>query len=165
MVTERVQAAYTPSDGGAAGFSAATAPTADYIANLINEVSSDIDMALGSVGYSIPATTPSEFVLWCGQLCADGVAAIALKSLAPGQIYSPNGGPVTPAYAYYQKLYDDRIKGILNRDLVWPGAPMGNASLPSTYLTDNPSNNPFDDGFTWGQQPEFSIRPILRPQL
>lgn len=144
------------------GFSADTAPTTTQLDALLLMVAAEINVHLGSVGFDVPVVTPATFAAWLGLVNAEGVAAIALKALAPGSQSSSNGGPVVPAYAFYEKRYQDALKMIDKRDLTFPGVSVGNAVLSSTYLMDNPDNDPLTDGFTSGQQPRFSIGSNLR---
>lgn len=147
----------------AAGFTTTTYPTETQLTELILETSAEIDMALGSVGYTIPVTTPASAVSWLKAICNYGAAAEALKSAFPESIQSTNGGPIVPAYAFWEKRYQDALAMIRSREMVLAGAPMANGSLAETYLTDNPDNDPFNDGFEDGQQPIFSTLESLRP--
>jgi hypothetical protein len=154
--------------GQNAAFSGSTAPKDTQVTDMMAGVAAEIDMHLSSVGYTVPATTPAEFVVWLAQVNADGAVARVLKSAFPNSIVSQNGGPVIPAYAYYEKKYQDALRAIDERTVSPAGASVGSAMLARTYLTDNPLNTGNDgaDGFQdadWGQadQPAFSMQRVF----
>ncbi len=147
----------------AAGFTTTTIPTELQLLAFIEETSAEIDMALGSVGYVTPVTTPASAVTWLKAVCNYGVAAEALKAAFPESVQSSNGGPVIPAYAYWEKRYQDALALIREGSMSLPDAPTTGAQDAQTYLTDNPDNNPFEDGTSEGQQPIFSLYESLRP--
>lgn len=73
------------------GFHAGSTPTNIEVDTLIEGVSAEIDVHLGSGGYTIPVTTPATFLTWLGLVCCYGVAAEVLKIFAPESVASENG--------------------------------------------------------------------------
>lgn len=144
------------------GFPSQTAPDTIQLLALIDEHSAEIDMVLGTVGYTTPVTTPASAVTWLKLVCEYGVAAAAIKSAFPETIQSNNGGPAIPAYAFWEKRYQDALKALRERTITLPGVVMSGSQNAQTYLTDNPTNDPFNDGFETGQQPVFSTLESLR---
>lgn len=151
-----------------AAFSVSTAPTIVQVQQFIDGISAEIDMHLGSAGYSIPATTPASFVTWLDQANQYGAIAMVLKAEFPETQGGTNGNPIIPAWSFWEKRYQDALTDIDKRVIVVPGASMGNITLPSTYLTDNPTNPGPDgsDGFTgvgYGDQdqPVFGMQTVF----
>lgn len=147
-----------------AAFSASTAPTSTQITVMLADISAEIDMTLASVGYTVPIVTAGTFLTYLGLVCQYGVVAEVLKSAFPESQSSPNGGPVIPTYAFWEKRYQDALTKLGSRAIVAPDAGMANGSQARNYLTDNPDNAGADeaDGFEgegWGvnQQPIMSM--------
>lgn len=146
------------------GMGNSATPSGVDVEALIEETSAEIDMALSSVGYTIPVSSPVAATTWLKLICEYGTAALVCRSAFPESQTVPNGSPNVPVYAFYEKRYQDAITKILNRDIVLVGVEMGSASLASTYLTDNPDNDPWNDGSTSGQQPIFMVGKRLQPE-
>lgn len=114
-------------------------PDAAQVAEIIEDVSAEVDIHLLSAGFVSPATTPTSFVRWLGLVTQEGAAAIILKSAYPETMSNANGGPVIPAYAYYEKKYQDSLKLIDSRNLNIATAEDGETVVgPSSYFTLNP---------------------------
>lgn len=136
-----------------------TKPNPTQIEAIIEDASAEVEMYLASSGYDVPVTAPANFLAWVGLVVQYGSLAAVLKSMFPeAQTAGDNGAPVIPAYAFWEKRYQGAIKMILDRKISIPGAGMGNATLARNYLTDNPDNDPTQDGDTYGQQPYFSMQ-------
>lgn len=147
-----------------AAFSSATAPTSTQITTMITDLSAEIDMTLASVGYTVPVTAAGTFLTYLGLVCQYGVVAEVLKAMFPESTANPNGGPVIPAWAFWEKRYQDALTKLGTRKIVDPTAPMSSDSLARSYLTDYPDNSGADgnDGFTGpafgqGDQPVFAM--------
>lgn len=143
------------------GFSTTTTPTTAQVDTFRTMISGEIDMHLGAVGYVTPVTTPTAFTDWLSLVESEGTAAMVLKAFAPESIVSDNGGPVVPAYSFWESRYKAALKAIDERKVTSETAAM-TGGLARTYLTDYPDNNPFDDGSTDGQQPIASMGSSLR---
>lgn len=137
-------------------------PNSTQLLALIGETSSEIDIVLSSVGYTTPVSAPTAAVNYLKLVCEYGVAAEVIKIAFPEAQTQNNNTAVLGAGDFWEKRYQNALDRLLSRDLVLVGVDMGNSSLASTYLTDNPDNDPFEDGFTDGQQPVFSMSDRLR---
>lgn len=144
-----------------APISTQTSPNVTQVQAMIAGVSAEVDMHLASSGYVVPVTTPDVMVTWLGQVTAYGVVAEVLKSQFPETQVAPNGGPVIPAYAFWETRYQNALKAIDNRTIVSGDAAMSGASLARTYQTDNPENIPWEDGTPHDQQPYISMQKVF----
>lgn len=76
-----------------------TAPTAEQVDRIIEEISAELDVRLARAGVgTLPVTTPAYFVTWLESVCNYGVAAAVLKSMFPAAV----GAAETPAYAFWE---------------------------------------------------------------
>lgn len=146
----------------AGGFASDTTPTSAQVDTFRTQIAAEIDMHLGGVGYVTPATSPATFTAWLSLVESEGVSAMVLKSFAPESIVSDNGGPVVPAYAFWESRYKAALKAIDDRTIVGVGAAITETGLAASYLYDNPDNDPFTDDSTDGQQPLASMSSRLR---
>lgn len=120
-------------------FSTGTTPTLAQVNTMITDIAAEIDVHLASKGYTVPITTPAYLLTWAGDLNSWGAAAIALKAYAPEQTQVQNGGPVIPAYAFYEKKYQDALKLIDSGELTIAAAEAASPVVgPSSYFTLNP---------------------------
>lgn len=139
--------AYTTTDGvnGVLGDHAATSsstPTVTQLSAMIDGINSQIDTCLKSVGVaSVPVSsgTDSVFATFLGEVNKWGAAAEFLKGMFP----EATGPGENPAFAFWQKKYDDVIKGWKDPDGPF-GLPTGllggpGDADPSTYFTRNPN--------------------------
>jgi hypothetical protein len=115
-----------------------TKPSTTQLTPIISEVEGYIESILAAKGIAVPVTLPAYFEQALEGISVAGCAARVLKSMFPDAI----GAGETPAYAYWQKLFDDGIKGLVDGSLI-PDDPevIGSASgyvAPSTYFTNNP---------------------------
>lgn len=114
-------------------------PDAAQTTEIIADVSAEVEIHLLSAGFTIPAGAPSSFLRWVGLVVQEGTAAIVLKSAYPETMQAANGGPVIPAYAYYEKKYQDALKLIDSGNLNVLDAEAGEPIIgPSSYFTRNP---------------------------
>src|SRR3990167_10860939 len=63
---------------------AATAPTETQATALITDIDNEVNVALSSVGVTVPVTAPAYFLGWLGLVVSYGAAAAILKSMFPG---------------------------------------------------------------------------------
>lgn len=148
-----------------AAFSGSTAPTSTQITTMIADLSAEIDMHLASAGYVTPVASPATAVTWLGLVCQYGVVAEVLKAMFPESQQSSGGGPVVPAYAFWENRYQKALTLIDSRTMAMPGVDRGDGSiLPSSYLSENPNNGGLDgsdgvQGSNWGEggQPVFGM--------
>lgn len=114
-------------------------PNSGQVTEIIADVSAEVEIHLLSAGFTIPAGLPSSFLRWVGLIVQEGTAAIVLKSAYPESMQAANGGPVVPAYAYYEKKYQDALKLIDSGNLNIADAQNGDPVVgPSSYFTRNP---------------------------
>lgn len=110
-------------------------PTENEAISMIRDVSLEIDAVLGGIGLATPATAPPEFVVSLKLLNQYGATARILRSMFPDAA----GPGETPAYAFWERNYDDGIKALKKGEGI-PSGVATTASLvkPQTYLTRNP---------------------------
>ncbi len=114
--------------------STTTTPTTAQATEILSQVSQEVDVALASKGVAPPVASPSYFVDWLEHVNCYGAAAQVLKSAFPGS----RGQAEEPAYAYWQKLYDQSMKGIKDGSMLPPGLTANDSYVaPSTYFTRN----------------------------
>lgn len=111
-----------------------SAPTSAQLTVIIEDVDGLIDSCLASQGVTVPVTTPAHFLDFLEGLSAAGASARALKSKFP----DATGPGETPAYSYWQKIFDNGIMGLKDGSLIPNDAVKGSLIAPSTYLTINP---------------------------
>lgn len=139
--------AYTDTDAvnGALGPHAATGnttPTITQLSAMIEGINSQIDTCLKSVGVaSVPVTSAvdSTFATFLAEVNKWGAMAEFLKAMFP----EATGPGENPAFAFWQRKYDDVIKGWKDPDGPF-GLPTGllgdpGDADPSTYFTRNPN--------------------------
>jgi len=117
---------------------ATTKPSTTQLTVTLSEVEGYIDTVLSAKGITVPVTGPAHFVSALESISVAGIAARVLKSMFPDAV----GADETPAYAYWQRLFDDGIRALIDGSLI-PDDPLviGATSgyvAPSTYLTRNP---------------------------
>ncbi len=136
--------AYTDTDAvnGVLGDHAATSssvPTLTQLAEIIDDVAAQIDTCLQSVGVASIPVTDTDFARTLKSVNNYGARAQFLKGMFP----EATGPGENPAFAFWQKLYDDIIEGW--KDPEGPfGLPTGllggpGDADPSTYFTRNPN--------------------------
>lgn len=145
----------------ASGFSASTVPTDTQVDTFRSMIYGEVNMHLSAVGYVTPISTPTDFTAWLSLVEGEGVAAMVLKAFAPESVVSDSGGPVIPAYAFWESRYKAALKAIDDRTVDSESAAM-TGGLARAYLTDYPDNDPWQDGATDGQQPIASMSSNLR---
>ena len=120
-------------------------PTITQLQLMIDGISSQIDTVLKSQGVaSVPvlSSTDSTFATFLQEVNKWGAAAEFLKGMFP----EATGPGENPAFAFWQKKYDDVLKMWTDAGITSPaqGIPVdllsgpGDAD-PSTYFTRNPS--------------------------
>jgi|SRR3990167_3649167 len=109
----------------------ATKPSTAQTDVIIDQVADEIDTALAVAGVLVPVTSPVYFLGWLEGLNSAGATARVLKSMFPGT----TGAGETPAYAFYQRIYTDGVKGIQNGTMIPPDAVEGSRTGPTTYFT------------------------------
>lgn len=114
--------------------SVSSTPTTPQATTILTDISNEIDTRLSGRGILVPVTTPTSFVRALALLNAYGSAAAVLKSMFPGAV----GPGETPAYAFWEKRYQDGLANIV--ELIPVDAVVNAAWIePSTYLTRNPN--------------------------
>jgi len=116
--------------------SPSSTPTDAQATAIITSTSSEIDVVLATRGLTVPLTAPQYFVDYLADVNEWGAAAAILKSMFPGS----TGPSETPAWAFWEKRYQDALKGLKDGSLIPADVvPTGNAVIAaSTYLTNNP---------------------------
>jgi hypothetical protein len=111
-------------------------PTTAQATAITDDTAAEIDARLASVGVTVPVTAPASFLRALALLNGYGAAAAILKSMLPGA----TGPDETPAYAFWEKRYQDGLAALISGDGTIPPDVIGSSSsvLPSTYLTENP---------------------------
>lgn len=140
-------------------FDEQTKPTETQIDDIIVDTSAEIDIVLATAGYAVPPT--GTLLAYVAVLCGYGVAAQVLKSAFPESTQSQNGGPVIPAYAFWEKRYQDGLKLLLTGDLIDPDAPISGSEAsvrPSTYNTRNPD---VEEAVGTIAEPMFTVRQVF----
>ena len=116
---------------------AATAPTETQATELITEIDNEVNVALSSVGVTVPVTTPAYFLDWLGLVVAYGAAAAILKSMFPQSAGTSDANP--SIYAFWERRYRDALKQIRSGDAIPDEITAGGLyAAPSTYFTRNP---------------------------
>lgn len=112
-----------------------SSPDSSQVAVIIQDVEGEIDTALRTQGISTPVTTPAYFLDWLEGLATAGAAARALKSMFP----DATGAGETPAYAFWQTIYNNGLRDIKNGTMIPPEVTRSGSGIsPSTYFTRNP---------------------------
>lgn len=112
-----------------------TTPDIADVGRMIDGVSSEIDSRLSQQGIAVPVTGPLWFMDMLRSIAADGATALALRSMYP----DTRGPGETPAFAYFEKRYQDALKGFADGSTIPPGLATGGANiLSSNYFTRNP---------------------------
>ncbi len=115
--------------------SATSAPTTTQATALITEIDNEVNVALSSVGVTVPVTAPAYFLGWLGLVVSYGAAAAILKSMFPAS----SGPAETPAYSFWEKRYQEALKQIRSGDAIPDEITAGGLyAAPSTYFTRNP---------------------------
>ena len=114
--------------------SSTTKPTTAQVTEFLDDISGEIDVHLAAKGCTVPATTPVYFMDWLKGVCANGTAALALKSMFP-DAYGP---AETPAYKFFESMYTSALESIDDGMAIPPDLITGVGYVaPSTYLTRN----------------------------
>lgn len=115
--------------------STTTKPTLTQVEQFCDDVAAEIDIYLARGGASTPVSTPTTLVTWLRKISGAGVAAMTLKAMFPDQL----GPAETPAYAFFEKQYQDALKLMKDGDFISSiVGTSGDLSDVSTYFTRNP---------------------------
>lgn len=115
--------------------SASTKPTTTQVTQFCDDISAEVDIYLARAGVTVPVTTPTTLMTWLRKVTADGVAAMTLKAMFPDQL----GPAETPAYAFFEKRYQDALKLMKDGDFISSIVGTSSDLLDvSTYFTRNP---------------------------
>lgn len=116
--------------------STSTTPTSAQVETLIDLVAAQIDSVLLSKGYTVPVTTPTEFVNSLRLLNAQGAEAMALMAQFPGGASKDS----TPQYQAVLDLYQSGLEALRNGETptsLSKSSTIGGAgSLYTAYNTD-----------------------------
>lgn len=114
---------------------ASSAPTTTQATLIMTDTSAEIDARLSAAGVTVPVTAPASYLRALALLNSYGAAAAILKSMFPAAV----GPGETPAYAFWEKRYQDGLAALSGGTSVPPDVTDNlNFVLPSTYLTVNP---------------------------
>lgn len=81
----------------------------DGVTNVLNQITSEINNCLLSLGLLVPVEARhTEFLGKLKSVCADGAAALILKSVFP----AAEGPQESPAYAFFEDRYTRAIKSL-----------------------------------------------------
>ena len=116
-------------------FSGTTKPSTTQATAIIDAVSEEIDSILAARGIAVPVTAPAHFLAALVMLNVYGGAARILRAAFP----DATGPGETPAYAYWEKQYDEGIAGLRNGTAIPRSVSASDLYVdPSTYFTRNP---------------------------
>lgn len=132
------------------GLSASTHPTVDEATDILEDIASQINAVLASKGLSVPVTAPAQFVTFLGAVNTWGAVAEILKSRFP----DATGPGETPAYALFERRYQDALKGLADGSLIPSDVGRSEAAKPSTYFTRNPDT---DEDLGANAEPLFTM--------
>lgn len=88
-------------------------PTQTQVESLIAKVAVEIDAVLEAQGFTVPVTSPANFVLWLKNLNALGAAARAMQGMFPSTTEKDS----TPAWQTFRKDYKEGLEAIKNGDI------------------------------------------------
>lgn len=115
--------------------SATTKPNTTQVTQFCDDVSAEVDIYLARGGVTTPVTTPTTLVTWLRKVAQAGTAALTLKAMFPDQL----GPAETPAYAFFEKQYQDALKLMKDGDFISSIVGTSSDLLDvSTYFTRNP---------------------------
>lgn len=124
--------------GAQVTLNATSKPTDSQAQRMIDDTASEIDVRLAGAGYAVPVGSPAEAVGWLRFVNVYGALAAILKSKFP----DATGEGETPAYAFWEKRYQDALDDISGGVISFPGTPTGTGFVtPSTYYTRNPDQH------------------------
>lgn len=109
-------------------------PTTTQATSFVDQIAGEIDLYISVLGVTVPITSPAVLVTWLEKVNAEGAAATVLKAMFP----DVSGTGETPAYAFFEKRYNEALKLIKQGDIISDLIGTGDANSPSTYLTENP---------------------------
>ncbi len=116
--------------------SATTKPTETQAQVIVDETADEINAKLASAGVTtVPVTTPTYYTGWLGRVNAYGAAAAILKSMFPAAV----GAGETPAWAFWEKRYQEALTKIGSGDGIPPEILSGARIRPSSYFTRYPT--------------------------
>jgi len=121
-------------------YSANTTPTEDQVNELIDQVAADIDNALQSQGYTVPATSPANFVEHLKWVNAMGAAALAEMGMFP----ESQVGATPHGNALY-KVYKDKLDALRRGEIPAELAPGSSSSPVGSYYTDVADQSAYPD--------------------
>ena len=102
---------------------------------IIDAVSEEIDTVIAARGITVPVAAPAHFLAGLVMLNVYGGAARVLRAMFP----DATGPGETPAYAYWEKQYDEGIAGLKNGSAIPASVEAAGVYVdPSTYFTRNP---------------------------
>lgn len=107
--------------------------TAD-LARMIDDVESEINVALSAVGYTAPYTEPGAFLTWLGKVATEGAAATLLTAW----MMDAAGPQSETSGAKLERRYRDALKGIRDRSMVPASVAESSGSRPGGLTTADP---------------------------
>ncbi len=130
--------------------SGTSAPTSTQLTTILEDVAGELNTCMAAQGLVVPVIAPNYFLDWLEGLASAGAAARALKSMFPGA----TGPAETPAYSFWQRIYDNGLKMIKSGDAIPPDADTTGVIAPSTYGTGHPTS---DEDVGENAEPMFKV--------
>lgn len=116
-----------------------SSPSSAQAANIIGQISAEIDSMIADAGYAVPVTTPAWFVDALKLLNGYGAAALILRSMFPDARGS--GESAVAEYSYYATEYSKGLKRLQEGVGIPPEVPSSSGMVSaSTYFTRNPDS-------------------------
>jgi len=122
-------------------YGASTTPTSTQVEALIEQVAVEIDALLQAQGYTVPVTTPDNFVNFLKYVNAYGAASLAEASMFP-ETTEPGE---TAHWQYLEKKYQSFIKAIREGEIPSSLSPGDTALNVASYYTEMDDQDDFPD--------------------
>lgn len=123
-------------------YSESTTPTETQVNQYITDIAVEIDNVLQAQGYTIPVTSPENFVSHLKLLNTRGAAAMAEIAMFPESTSGPGG---TPHGSQLLSLYKDGLKALRNGEIPASMAPGESSSSVGSYYTEMTDQDDFPD--------------------
>jgi hypothetical protein len=119
-------------------YSTTTTPTQAQVEQYITDIAAEIDNAIQSQGYTVPVTSPANFVAVLKMLNARGAAAQAEIAMFP-----ESGPGSTPHGAQLLSLYRDGLKALRSGEIPEEITGQTGANVAS-YYTESADKDSYD---------------------
>jgi hypothetical protein len=122
-------------------YSPTSTPSEEQVEALITQIAAEIDAVLQAQGYTVPVTTPANFVIALKAINAYGAAALAEMGMFPET--SEMGS--TPHWKTLNEKYENWMKALRNGEIP-PELSAGTAGeMVGGYYTDAADQSEFPD--------------------